>query len=363
MKIVFIGGHHNSAIAVAQELQSRGHEIYWFGHKHASLGDRSISAEYLEIQKQGWPFYEIITGKFYRTCNFWQYLKIIYGFFQSLLLLISIHPRLIIGFGGYLSVPVIIAGYILGIPSVIHEQTTRAGMANIILSRLVKKVFLTWDSSKPYFPKQKIVVIGLPIRKTLFQNNYKAIFKSDKPTLFFLGGKLGSHIINQAVEDKLVELIKRYNIIHQTGNLTRTGDYQRLKALKEKLTKEQQTSYLIKPYFFEEEIASLLRQSDLIISRAGAHTIYELALLAKPAILIPISWSYQNEQMNNALLLTKVGSAIIIHDKKLTGDLLIEKIKWSFDNLADLNKKAKEVQKLTVKDASEKMVHYIEKEW
>lgn len=202
----------------------------------------------------------------------------------------------------------------------------------------------------------------MPLRKSFFQQLNKKIFNNNKPTLFFIGGKQGSHIINCSVENILPEIIKEFNVVHQTGNLEKTGDYLRLKKFKESLPKEQQTRYLIKTYFFEDEIANLINSADLMISRAGAHIIYELAVLAKPAILIPIPWSYQHEQDHNAEILIKIGSAMMIKEKELTGKLLLNTIKVCMKNLTKLKKQAELSQELTQQDASEKMVNYIEKE-
>ena len=90
-KVIFIGGHHNSALAVAKLLRQRGFRVYWFGHKHTMRKERSLSLEYQEVRKNGFPFYELKTGKFYRTYNPWQFLKIFLGFIQSLFLLYKIN--------------------------------------------------------------------------------------------------------------------------------------------------------------------------------------------------------------------------------------------------------------------------------
>lgn len=362
MKIVFTGGHHNSALAVARLLRKKGHQVFWFGHKHTIWREKSLSAEYLEVRKDGFPFFEIKTGKFYRTYNPIQFLKIGLGVIQSLILLLRLRPHLIVSFGGYLSVPAVLAGFLLRIPSFTHEQTTQAGLANQIISPLVKKIFITWSSSFKYFPKKKTVLIGLPLRKVFFEKVKTTVFKNNLSTIFIVGGKQGSHFINKLVEEILVDLLKEYNLIHQTGRIEKTKDLIRLKKKRKALPLELKKRYLLKPYFLEKEMATFLRAADLAISRAGAHIIYELAALGKPAILIPIFWAYKNEQFNNALVLKKSGVAKVLDQREINSQILIKTIKKCFKELPELKKNGLKAQKLIRKNAAEKMVLFIEKE-
>ncbi len=362
MKIVFIGGHHNSALVVAQMLAKRGHSIFWFGHKHTMRGEKSLSAEYLEITAQNWPFFEIKTGKFYRTYNPIQYLKIIFGFCQSLYLLATIRPQVIISFGGYLSVPVVLAGFLWRIPSVTHEQTTLAGLANLVIAPFVKKVFLTWPSSKKFFPEHKTSLVGLPLRENILNPVKKAIFSNKRKTIFVIGGKQGSHLLNSCTDKILDELLKHYNVIHQTGRIEKTNDWSKAKKRYELLPLDLQKNYLVKPYFFVDEMVDLLVATDLVISRAGAHIVYELMALGKPAIFVPLSWAYKNEQLSNALVLVKAGSSVIASEQGLSGEVLLKKIENCFANIKTLTKNAQKAKSLITPNAAEKMVFFIEKE-
>ncbi len=362
MKIVFIGGHHNSALVVAQMLAKRGHSIFWFGHKHTMRGEKSLSAEYLEITKQNWPFFEIKTGKFYRTYNPIQYLKIIFGFCQSLYLLITIRPKVIVSFGGYLSVPVVLAGFLLRIPSMTHEQTTLAGLANLAMAPFVKKVFLTWSSSQKFFPKDKTILVGLPLQENILSAVKKEIFSNKRKTIFIIGGKQGSHLLNSCTEEILDELLKHYNVIQQTGRIEKTNDWSKAKKRYELLPADLQKNYLVKPYFFTDEMINLLVATDLVVSRAGAHIVYELLALGKPAILVPLSWAYKNEQFNNALALVRAGSSVVLSEQEINGKVLLKKIEECFVDIRMLTKSAQKAKALIKSDAAEKMVFFIEKE-
>src|SRR3989344_4824230 len=161
--ILFVGGHHNSALVVALELRRKGIPVVWVGHKFTIRGDKSLSAEYQEITSHQIPFYEFKTGKFYRKKNPLEFLKILTGFFQAFTYLLKIRPRLIVSFGGYMAVPIVIVGWFLRIKSVTHAQTVTAGYANKAATPLVKKIFLAHKSSLPNYPSHKAVVTGLPL--------------------------------------------------------------------------------------------------------------------------------------------------------------------------------------------------------
>lgn len=278
-RIVFTGGHHNSALVVALELKKMGYEIIWLGHKFTMRGDKQVSAEYAEVTSNNIPFYELKAGKVYKKKNPLEYLKVGFGFLQALSYLLKYRPKLIVSFGGYLSVPVVLAGWILGIPSVTHEQTVTAGWANKAIAPFVKKIFLTHQSSLKNYPPQKAVVVGLPLRKGLIA---KHKFKKAKPPLIYITcGKQGSHVINQAVFPIIGKLVEKYKVVHQTGSFTLTSDQEKARRVKVSLPKSVRHRYFHKPYFFEKDAVRYLKLASVVVSRSGAHTTYELLYLGK----------------------------------------------------------------------------------
>lgn len=324
-KIVICGGHHNSALVVAEKLIEKGDKVFWFGHKFSMIGDKNPSAEYLEVTKENIPFIEIKAGKFQPKYRFLSYfLRIPVGFFQSFFNLLKIKPDLIFSFGGYLALPVVVDGWVLGIPSVTHEQTTVSGLANKIIAKFCKKIFVSFPSSISYFPKNKTILTGLPIKKEIFKKG-KKLFENSRKTIYVTGGKQGAHVINKAVFEILPQLLQNFNVIHQCGSTSLYKDLGKALQVKEKL-KEKGENYLVKEYFFEEEIGSVFNTADFLVSRAGAHTIYELMALNKPAILVPISWSSRNEQEENAKLLVSLGLAKILSQDDLEQGKLFETI-------------------------------------
>lgn len=322
--IIFTGGHHNSALVVALALKKEGHPIVWIGHKFAAGGDKNVSAEYQEVTRNQIPFYELKTGKFYRQFNPFTHLKTAFGFLQAFSLLAKIRPKLIVSFGGYLSVPVVIAGWLLGIKSVTHEQTVVAGWANRAITPFVKKIFLTHASSLSSYPKEKAMVVGLPLRPELFDPKLKQSFS---PKLLYIScGKQGSHLVNTTLFPLIPELVKHYTVVHQTGASTQTRDIDKARRVKESLG-ELSDRYQFAPYFFAKEAATYLQSAEIVISRAGAHLTYELTTLQKRTVFIPIAWVSHNEQLLNAREAAKKTPAIIVEEKDLTSDILLSAIK------------------------------------
>jgi UDP-N-acetylglucosamine--N-acetylmuramyl-(pentapeptide) pyrophosphoryl-undecaprenol N-acetylglucosamine transferase len=315
-KVVICGGHHNSALVVAEALREKGYQVFWLGHKYSMIGDKNPSAEYLEVTKKEFPFVEIKAGKFQPRYQFFHYLlRIPLGFWQSFTSLQRIKPDLIFSFGGYLALPVAYAGFLLGIPVVTHEQTAISGWANKMIARVAKKVFVTHETSSKYFPQEKVVVTGLPIREEVLKKG-KKLFQNGKKTIYVTGGKQGAHVVNEAIFAILPELLEKFNVIHQCGSTSVFNDIKKAKGLKERLG-DKGKYYWPKEYFFEEEIGSVFSSADLVISRAGAHTVYELLALKKPSILIPIPWASGNEQEENAKVLVNAGLGEILPQKEL----------------------------------------------
>ncbi len=354
-RIIFTGGHHNSALVLAKKLKDRGFSILWLGHKYTMSKDKTLSAEYREVTNAGIDFVNLKTGKFYKTLNPLKHLKVVLGFFHSFYILITKRPKVIVSFGGYLAFPVVIVGRFLGIDSVTHEQTVTAGIANQIVSRFVKRVYLTWKDSESFFSSSKTKVVGLPLRR-VFKKKPKAYeFDNDKKTILVLGGKQGAHVINKAIEKNLEYLLSKYNLIHQCGYNKETDDYERILNKKEKLENSQ--NYILGPYFFAQEIVKAYYSADLVICRSGAHTVYELAYMQKPAILIPYPYANRKEQHKNANLLADKKAALILEQKDL--DQIVKTIDSVFKDYNSFSKKAQNTKKLIKTDATEVMLQDI----
>lgn len=317
--LVFTGGHHNSSLPVAQALKNEGTNIVWLGHRHSQWGDTSDSAEYHDVTAAGITFFDLQAGKFYKTFHPAKLIRIPWGFIQAFYYLLKIRPQGIVSFGGYLAVPVVFAGWFLGIPSITHEQTVVAGWANRFLAYFVKKIAITWPESAAHFPKSKVVLTGLPLRPELV--NLKSKPTTDNPqlkTLYITGGKQGSHVINSVVFDALPQLTKAFNVIHQTGTSSIYNDVGRSEEMK-------MQNYFAFGYDSKKAIEAFSK-AEVVVSRAGAHTTYELLYLGLKCVLIPIPWVSHNEQLENAKLLEKQNLAVILSQDDLSVKNLLDAI-------------------------------------
>lgn len=311
--LVFTGGHHTGALEVAKELKNKGWRIVWFGHRFSMWGDTSDSAEYKEVTEAGIEFHELLAGKFYRTYNPLKLIRIPYGFFQALLLLLLTKPVGIISFGGYLAVPVVIMGWVLKIPSVTHEQTSEPGIANRLISWFAKKILVTWQGNLTRYPFEKTELVGLPLPAEIVEAVKYQIPNTvhRKLKLFITGGKQGAVVINRVIFKALPDLLKKYNIFHQTGNNTEYGDFITAKKIKK-------IGYKCVDFLPAHKFSKALIESDIIISRSGAHITYQLAILGKKSVLIPLPFSSKNEQVKNAEILERQNLAVMIKQEQLT---------------------------------------------
>lgn len=356
--LIFTGGHHTSALNVAKALKSRRINIIWLGHRQSMWNDKSDSAEFKDVTSYDIPFYDLQAGKFYRSYNPIKLLRIPLGFIRAFVLILRLKLKYrsdlkgIVSFGGYLAVPVVFCGWLLRIPSVTHEQTLTAGWANKFISVFVKKIVLTWPSSKNNFPNTKTEVTGLPLDSGFFSLKFKTTVP---PTVYITGGKQGSHTINQAVFSVLPELVKKYFIVHQTGHNSVTGDFETAKIIQSRLPPEIQPRYQVYDYLPNKQVQEIYSKSSVVVGRSGAHTVYELALIGLPCVLIPIPKSSHGEQMENANFLVRRNQAVLVNQEKLTPKLLLDSINSA------LLLKPKPMQ--MVPDSLEKIISIINQEF
>jgi UDP-N-acetylglucosamine--N-acetylmuramyl-(pentapeptide) pyrophosphoryl-undecaprenol N-acetylglucosamine transferase len=331
--LIFTGGHHTSALALAESLKKRDWQIIWIGHRHSQWQDKADSAEYKEVTKAKILFLDLQAGKVYRTFHPVKLIRLPWGFIQSFCLILNLRLKLksdlkgIVTFGGYLGMPVVFTGWLLGLPSIAHEQTVTAGWANKFIACFAKKVALSWPESSSNYPKDKQIFTGLPIRQEIIlakknQNQIERI----PHQIYITGGKQGSHIINETVFSTLSKLLPDFLLVHQTGSSTVYHDYEKAIKLRSSLPPHLKSNYQVFSYLDPSETARFLSTSGIVISRAGAHIIYELGLLGTKCVLIPIPWSSHQEQLKNATILSSHHQAIILAQSELNPTSLIKSI-------------------------------------
>lgn len=335
MKIAFVGGHFSPALALIQALP-KSDEALFLGRKYAIEGENTHSFEYLICQKEHIPFFDIPAGRLQRKLtkfSLLSFLKTSQGVQIAKSVLQKEKPDVVVSFGGYLSVPVALAAKMLSIPVVIHEQTQKGGLANRFIGKFIaRKVCLTFDSSKAYFPENKTIVTGLPLRREVFEEGAPVIaLPKNEKLLYVTGGSTGSHFINELVSQNLISLLSKFVIIHQTGDSSEYKDFEKLHALREGLSEDLRNKYHLKKFVEPKEIGWILQHADVIVSRSGINTVVELLELGIPTLLIPLPHGQRNEQLENAKLLAGKG----------LGEYLLQKDSTSENFLACLARVAK----------------------
>ncbi len=351
LKIVITGGHHTPALSVIEALKlfskklSRNLSFFWIGHKYSMWADANTSAEYKEVTALGIPFFDLSAGKFHKTYHPLKLIRIPLGFLQAFIYLLKIRPDMVISFGGYLAVPVVFSAWLLRITIVTHEQTTVAGIASLFISKFARKIFISFASSSKFFPKDKICLVGNPLRSEIFADRGLFCFADERKTLYITGGKQGSHKVNSFVEKNIILFLSSYNVIHQCGSSSVYNDFDSLLKLRENLSPELRERYLVKDFFTSEEIGSAFARADIVISRAGANAVYEIGALGKVSLLIPISWSSRNEQELNARFLSSGGGAVLLEEKNLNEEKVFSILEDLSSNYQFYRKKASEFSK------------------
>lgn len=329
-KVLFTGGHGGStAYAVVEEIkkQKKKWKLFWVGPEYTFEGSKSETFEKKVFPKLGVHFVPITTGRIQRHFTLWTIpalLKIPAGFWKAYTIIKDINPTVVVSFGGYAAYPLVVISWLFRIPVIIHEQTPVAGRANRFSSPFATKVALSRKSSQKYFPKVKSIVTGNPLplgTQTLPQKAKR----SPIPTIFVTGGKSGSKTLNDTFIKIVPSLVKKYKIIHQTGTL----QFEEIKKFQKTLSVK---NYEVYDILGPKDWVKALSEADVIVSRAGANTVSQLLIIKTPSILVPIPFSYLNEQYENAKFANDLGIAEVIDQKDFTSNLLLEKIDYMFKN-------------------------------
>ncbi len=324
------GGHVTPALATIAALRARGVaplELLWIGSSGGIEG--RMAAE------RGIPFRAIQAGKLRRYLsieNLIDFGRIPVGTAQALAILRRFRPEVIFSTGGFVSVPTVAAGWALRRPVLTHEQTAQFGLANRINLRFATVVALPYESSRAFVPPtaKRVVVTGNPVRDEILRGDPAEgarLLDLDPalPTIYITGGALGAQAINEAVAAILPELLARYQVIHSRGTQPVAPTLADLRARVAALPAEARARYVVRE-FIGPELPHIYALAALVVGRAGAGTIAELAALGKPAILIPLPGTGGDEQTKNARLLADAGGAILLPETALTPARLLAEI-------------------------------------
>jgi len=315
------GGHIFPLFALAEELESRKVRFYFLGSRTGPEAEL--------VKQHNWRFQPISAGKWRRyysltsiAANLVGVAATIVGFFEALSFLLTRRVSTIFSKGGYVALPVVLAGWFLGKRIVIHESDSVMGLTNRLSAFFADEVLVAFDPSMYSNRTKKFRQVGIPIRKNLSQAAKLIPPQKSRPMILVIAGIQGSRFINDLIRKSLPGLIKLADIIHITGQ----AEYLTYKAIAKKLPPRLRSSY--KPFgFIERELAYYLQLSDLVVSRAGATIIAEVSLFGKPLYLIPLPTSASDHQNKNAQAVAGHEAAIYRSEIELNSDKFLSEIK------------------------------------
>lgn len=361
MKVLITGGHFSPAYSLIKELKKRGHNIAIAGRKYPFEDDLSKSLEYKISKEEGLAFFEVKTGRFQRKFTAYtisSLLRTPAGFTAAIRILLRARPDVILTFGGYIGLPISLAGRFLNIPVVLHEQTQKAGLANRIISKFANRVCVSFKSSEKYF-SDRSVLTGNPLRKEIFQPGKKITIPKGT-AIYITGGSTGSHFINTLVYDNLEDLLEKFVVIHQTGDSLKFRDHERLLEKQKLLPKELRDRYVLQKFIFPEQIGDVFKRAELIISRSGANIIFEIMATKKMSLLIPLPHGQNQEQLDNAKFIKTQGIGEYIEEADLNSDNFPQVINEMFENQQIYEKNMNNVNEFIKRDAAERIADIAE---
>lgn len=352
------GGHLYPGIAVAEEFEGRPLDggvkiqkdnIVFAGTEHG------IEAKV--IPREGYPIRflraEGLVGKSILKKAKASFLFLL-SIRDSLKIIRSIKPDIVIGVGGYASVGMVLAAHFKGIPTMILEQNSVPGSANRFLSKFVDAIAVTYQESTDFFPHYKTYLTGNPVRKGMLATDKEKAYsifpiEKDRFTIFVFGGSSGARSINYFIVEALrhlTDLRKNIQFLHQTGQ----RDYDEVREAYLRLG----FSGVVTPYIYQ--MAEAYAISDIVVSRAGATTLSEITITGKPSILIPYPYAAANHQEYNARKLEDMGAARLILEKDLNGEKLASSIRELYENKEMRIEMQKAALAFGRTDAAEKIV-------
>lgn len=357
LKIAFAGGgtggHIYPGLAVADEFRSlckkngKTAQIYWIGNSRGM--DKNIVEKNIDSDgvRSADFFYGIPSGKlrrYFSVQNFFDIFKIFAGFVASFFILLKIKPYVLFSKGGFVSVPPCLAAKLLKIPVYTHECDFTPGLATKLNSRSAKRILLSYKETEPYLSesaRNKSVVTGNPVRPVFYsadaENGLKFlnIQKKEKPVLLVVGGSLGAKQLNNLVREDIQWLCERFVVVHQTGEKN-VDDAEILQN-----SVEIRENY--KPFaFIYKEMPDVIACADVVVSRAGANSIWECSVLSKAMILVPLcGFGTRGDQEDNATFFEKHEAAVVLGRNNANS----EKLKSALTMLLDENTRKKYAEK------------------
>jgi UDP-N-acetylglucosamine--N-acetylmuramyl-(pentapeptide) pyrophosphoryl-undecaprenol N-acetylglucosamine transferase len=347
------GGHLTPLVAVAKKIREKvpEAEFYFIGPK-GKMEDEIMGRENIPIRN-------IMTGKlrrYFSFKNFVDFFRIPLGILKSLWLLFVLMPDAIFSKGGAASFPVVVAGWLYRIPILIHESDSNPGLANSMLGKFATRVAVSYPEAQKYFPAEQVVLTGNPLNANIDKGDIKRArqrygLTESRKVIYVTGGSQGAKSINDKILRILPHLMRKYQVIHQTGEY----DFESVVHMAGELGFKAGRDGYHPVAFIKENIEDVFAVADLVISRGSATTISEIAANKKPAILIPLETSASDHQRMNAYSLARIGGCVVMEENNMGENMLLEKIDEIMENEILRAKLAENIGTFYHPDATEKI--------
>lgn len=352
------GGHVSPAIAIANYLCEKNKNM------QVEFAGTEKGLESKVMPREGYKLHYLKVKGFKRKftlANIDAFIKAFTSQIAAKKIIKNFNPDIVVGTGGYVSWPVLSVAAKMGIPTVIHEQNAFPGVTTKMLAKVVDKVMISFEESRKYFKdgtSEKFIYTGNPVKSEFFtvdSAQMKKELSPGKPMILSVGGSMGARPINEVLVDFMEKYSKNKNISHYhvTGSI---GYKEFGKIFKNKGLGAYNNLHLNEFLF---DIHKYYAAADLIICRSGALTLTELAVLKKPAILIPSPYVTENHQYKNAEVLEKHGAALVIEEKDLTAELLMEKVDELFAAPFKLKDISENISRFAFNDTLDKIYDII----
>lgn len=337
-------GHVNGNIALLEGLRKRGYEITYIGSR--------LNIERELIPKENIPYHIISSGmlrRYFDLKNFTDIFRVLKGVVDAMKVIDKDKPDVIFSKGGFVTVPVAIAAKLKNIPFICHESDLSPGLANRIAGKFADRMLVTFPETLDKLGREGTLV-GSPIRPELLRGDKEKGLKflgfdDDKPLLLAMGGSLGSPLLNKAIQDNLELLTKKFNICHHVGQDFYDKNYDNIPGYR-------QFTYI------REEMKDVMKATSFVISRAGSNSIFEFLSLKIPNILIPLGFeTSRGDQIENAESFKNMGYSLVLEEKEVNGENLLNKIEELLERKEEFIKKMSEAK---ISDGVESILNIID---
>lgn len=347
------GGHTSPAVAAIEELRRRDPQLFvqWVGRSGGFEEGVSAahSVPFRGLPVEGWP-----RRNTWRKA--WVAVKLAYSVFRAALLIRVFRPQVVLGVGGYVSLPLAWAAQRMGVPTVLHEQNKRLGMANRILAPRAKRIFLSYEDTEGEYPRERACVVGNPVRSGFaappeqLAAREKLGLNPEGAIVLVCGGSQGAQSLNQAMQGVLAHFkAGEAQFVWMTGKDGYAGARQQADTARART----------RVFRYIDDMAAACAAADLVVSRSGASTTAELAMMGKPSILVPYPHATDNHQEKNARAFEAAGAAEVLLDRECSGQELAKRLESLIGSPERLRAMAEAARRLAKPGAAETLVERI----